>query len=122
MFEENFLTKSGKIAAALVLELVYFPVWWYSAGLVLRLRRAGEFLRGRNQALGFSVWAKNIFVPMYGQNDFAGRAISLVIRLLQVLVRGLAMLFFVLITVGFLLAWLFLPVFLFLALFFQFLD
>jgi len=88
----------------------------------LRLRRAGEFLRGRNQALGFSVWSKNIFVPMYGQNDFAGRAISFIIRLLQVLVRGLALLAFILATVFLILAWLFFPIFLFLALFFQFLD
>jgi hypothetical protein len=122
MFQHNFLTYSGKIIISLFLEIVYFPIWWYSVGFFRFFGNVRLFLRGQERSLGFWVWAKNIFVPMYGQSDFAGRIISFFMRLIQVIARGFVLLLWVIICLVALILWLALPIFLTLALFFQILK
>lgn len=122
MFRHNFLSYSGKIIISLILEIVYFPVWWYSVGFFRIAKNIWRFFRGRNQALGFSIWLKNIFVPMYGQYDWAGRLISFFIRLIQIIFRGSILLFWGVICFFLVVGWLILPIFLVLALAFQILK
>ncbi|MFA5130963.1 MAG: hypothetical protein WC467_00905 [Patescibacteria group bacterium] len=122
MLQHNFLTYSGKIVISLLLEIIYFPVWWYSVGFYRLLKNVGKFWRDQEKVLGFSVWAKNIFVPMYGQYDWAGRLISFLVRLVQVIVRGLALLVWLLLGIALILSWLIIPVLLVIALFFQILK
>ena len=69
-------------------ELLYAPVWWYTRGAWQALQRLGERIHTANDYLGLSVWVRNIFVPMYGQYDLAGRLISFGIRVAQILARG----------------------------------
>jgi hypothetical protein len=119
MFKYNFLTYSGKIIISLFLEIVYFPIWWYSVGFFRFLKKVWNFLKDQENSLGFSVWAKNIFVPMYGQSDWAGRLISFFVRLVQVIFRGLVLLIGIIICLCLLIFWLLLPLLLLFALFFQ---
>ena len=119
MFRHNFLTYGSKIIIKIFLEIAYFPIWWYSVGLVETGKKLWSFLLNQEKALGFSIWCKNIFVPMYGQYDWAGRLISFFIRLVQIVFRGLILIFwFFVALIGFLL-WLIVPIFLFIALMFQ---
>lgn len=122
MLQHNFLTYSGKIIVSLILEIIYFPVWWYSVGFYRLIINSWNFLRGQERALGFMVWAKNIFVPMYGQTDWAGRLISFIVRLVQIIARGFVMLILLIICLLVLIFWLALPLILLLALFFQILK
>jgi len=119
MFQHNFLTYGGKIIVSLALEIVYFPIWWYSVGFYRLLKNVWNFLCDQEKSLGFSVWAKNIFVPMYGQSDWAGRLISFFVRLVQIIFRGVALLFWIVICILLTIFWLALPLMLLLALFFQ---
>lgn len=122
MLRHNFLSYSGKIIISLILEVVYFPVWWYSVGFFRVAKNIWRFFRGREQSLGFSIWLKNIFVPMYGQYDFAGRLISFFIRLIQIIFRGLVLFFWGAICLSLVISWLALPVLLILAMAFQILK
>lgn len=119
MFQHNFLTYSGKIIVSLFLEIIYFPVWWYSVGFFRFFRNVRLFLRKKERSLGFLVWAKNIFVPMYGQSDFAGRLISFFMRLVQIIARGFILLLWIIFCLLSLVIWLALPISLVVALFFQ---
>lgn len=92
-----------------LVEAAIFPAWWYGRGLVGAWRYSMAFLRHREQGVGFMVWVKNIFVPMYGQTDFAGRLISFIVRFVQVLARGLLMLCYLLIAICLFLLWFALP-------------
>jgi hypothetical protein len=82
------------VAQALWLEVIYpllsAPSWWYSRGLARAIDRYVERLREGDAYLGASVWWRNLFIPMYGQTDLAGRIISLGVRFIQGLVRGAA--------------------------------
>ena len=51
-----------------------------------------SFIRRREQALAFVLWAKSVFLPMYGQRDWQGRIISFCFRLLLLVTRGVRLL------------------------------
>ena len=89
-----------------------FPVWWYGRGLRRVGRACLNGISDFNNSLGFTIWLKNITTPMFGQRDFWGRLISIGMRLIQIIARGLAMLIISLIFLGLFLVWLVLPIFL----------
>lgn len=119
MFKHNFLTYGGQLIAKTAGEIVYFPFWWYSVGFLETLKKLGRFWLGQEQALGFSVWLKNIFVPMYGQYDWAGRLISFFIRVVQIIFRGFVLLFWLIFVLAAAALWLAAPLFLVIAFIFQ---
>lgn len=119
MFRHNFLTYGSQIILKILGEILYFPIWWYSVGLIEFILKGWRFLLEREKSLGFRIWLKNIFVPMYGQYDWAGRIISFFIRLVQVIARGIFLLFWLAMFIVLISLWLAGPILLFIALFFQ---
>ena len=67
-----------------------FPLWWYSRGLGYAISWARHSIRNFSAMIGFTVWTSNVFVPMYGDYAWSGRLISFVVRLLMILVLGMA--------------------------------
>jgi hypothetical protein len=122
MFQHNFLTYSGKIILKILGDILYFPIWWYSVGFARLLKNVWNFLSNQERSLGFLIWLKNIFVPMYGQRDWAGRLISFLVRLVQIFFRGIALLIWVALALIYIFIWLLGPVFLVLALAWQILQ
>jgi hypothetical protein len=118
--QHNFFTYAPKIIIQVIWDIVYFPLWWYSVGLVRLLIKINVFLKNRNAALGFSVWLKNIFTPMYGQRDIVSRLISFLVRLFQIFFRGLALIVWLVFCLAWLAIWLFLPLALVILLIYQF--
>jgi len=119
MLSENFLFSLGKVIAQIIGEVLYFPLWWYSVGFVRLLKNVFKLWSGEEQALGFSVWAKNIFTPMYGQSDWGGRLISFFVRLFQIIFRGAVLLIFLGLAILACLIWLALPLLILFALVWQ---
>ncbi len=76
-------------------ESLLLPFWWYSVGLMQALTWSLKQMQRSGQATGFSLWARNLFVPMYGETGFSGRLVSFVMRLVMVIVRGTASLFWI---------------------------
>lgn len=89
--------------------VLYFPFWWYGKGFGKMLLACGNQIKDFNLSLGFSIWIKNLFVPMFGQYDFAGRLISFFLRLVNIVVRGLAFMAFLVVILFFIILWLILP-------------
>lgn len=106
----NFFFYLGKILIQIILDIIYFPLWWYSVGFVRFLKKIGYFLREQWIIIGAGVWLKNLFVPMYGQNDFTSRAISFFVRFFQIIFRFIAFIFFTLTSLALVLIWLILPI------------
>jgi hypothetical protein len=90
-------------------EILYFPIHWYGPGFLVFIKSWTDIVSAWQQALGFSVWLKNIFIPMYGQRDFAGRLISFIMRLVQIIFRGivavLVLLLYVVVILVYVLLW-----------------
>ena len=89
MIKTNFVFYTSKIIIELVEDLLYFPIWWYSKGLWQVILGVQRFLSDKLKSLALLVWIKNLFVPMFGQEDFAGRLISFFIRFFQIIGRSL---------------------------------
>jgi len=83
-----------RIVRDLTLDVAYFPLWWYSAGLLERFKSTGEMIQGSAKSLQLMLWIKNIFTPMYGQYDWQSRLISIFMRGVQIIGRFFALMFF----------------------------
>ena len=111
MISQSYSIYATKLLIELVRDILYFPIWWYSRGLLKIIISMKDFLSDRQKQLALIIWIKNIFRPMYGQYDWQGMIISFFIRLFQIIVRGVLMLFLFIGAVVVVLTWLILPIF-----------
>jgi hypothetical protein len=93
MLKHNPFIYTAQIFGEIIWDVAYFPLWWYSRGLLELVKNLKIFLEHKEKSLSLFVWLKNIFVPMYGQHDFWGALISFLMRIFQIIVRGTAMFF-----------------------------
>lgn len=82
---------TGGIVYELVFDVVRFPAWWYTTGIVHTLKSLFGMWQGYARMLAVMVWVKNIFVPMYGQYSVQGRIISVFMRGVQIVFRSIAL-------------------------------
>ena len=106
----SFVFYSLKIIVELVYEIFYFPVWWYWRGLLNLLIWARDFLINQQKSLALFVWVKNIFKPMFAQYDWQGILISFLVRVAQIIFRGIIMLLWLILALAVILFWILLPI------------
>ncbi len=78
------------VGGELVGSVLRFPFWWYTDGV---MGLASWFLRElhfRWKSYSFLIWIKHFFVPMYGQYDWSGRLVSLLMRFVVLWARAVA--------------------------------
>ena len=71
--------------------ILYAPLFWYGRGATDAGRVCWRMIKRRWESLGIGIWVRNIFVPMFGQQDFTGKLISFFMRLLQIIGRVIVM-------------------------------
>ncbi len=99
-----------RIALDFALDVLYFPVWWYTAGAKNVFIACGKSIQTANRNMAPGLWLKNLFVPMFGQTDWQGRIMSVFMRLVNVIGRGIALFFWSVVVVLLFFVWLFIPV------------
>ena len=109
MLSNNFVFYGTKILAKLVKDIAFFPLWWYTTGLIKMISWVKGFLSDRLKSLALLVWIKNIHRPMYGQYDWQGVLISFFMRLIQIIARSVIMMFWLVFVAAVLLFWVALP-------------
>jgi hypothetical protein len=90
-------------------ELLYFPVWWYSIGLVTFIKTLGREWLTITDRLAIRILAKNMLRPMYADYSRPGRVISFVFRVLILGVRLVVLCLWSAVELVLILAWLFGP-------------
>ncbi len=85
-------------------------VWWYTKGLSSVSHWYRFVIVRGNARLGVLLWIKNIFVPMYGQRDWQGRAVSIGVRIAQIIGRGFVFILLIIGMTALLLLWVVGPV------------
>lgn len=107
---KNIIAQASKLLLLdYIMEILYFPVWWYSTGLK---NAFNFFVRGlveSDRLTGFSLLVKNIFKPMFAQYDRQGRIISFVMRLVLIVYKGIAFILLALFYLVTLVFWVCLP-------------
>lgn len=92
-----------------VLDIIYFPIWWYTKGAIHALRWCFNLLQRGNESLAPGLWLANLFVPMFGQFDWQGRIVSFLMRLAQIFARAVALVVWLSLCLVLFLCWLALP-------------
>jgi hypothetical protein len=93
------------------LDILYFPVWWYTGGIGHHFYVCRGLFRDGNRALAPGLWLRNIFVPMFGQQDWQGRIVGFFMRFINVVGRSIMLLVWFVVVVGVFFLWIFFPVF-----------
>jgi hypothetical protein len=93
-----------------ILDIFYFPLWWYTVGFLHIIHKLAGYLKSGNEYLAPGLWLKNIFVPMFGQYDIQGKIISFFMRLVQVIARTIALAVWIVVILCLGFAWLAWPV------------
>lgn len=122
MSSNSFIFYSLKIIVELIRDILYFPLWWYSRGLLNLILSVKNFLANKQKALALLVWLKNIFKPMYGQYDLAGKLISFFMRLIQIIFRSIFMLLWTILALAVIVFWILLPALVIYEIIFQFIQ
>jgi hypothetical protein len=92
-----------------ILDFFYFPIWWYTFGMVRAAKWCSFVLNDGNDLLAPGIWIRNIFVPMFGQYDWQGRIISFFMRLIQIVFRSAALLGWLVVCVFLFIGYLLIP-------------
>ncbi len=93
-----------------VIDFFYFPIWWYTQGLKHHALVCLDLVKNANMRFAPGLWLKNIFVPMFGQYDWQGRLVSFFMRFINVILRSIAMVVWIVIVLGVFLLWIVIPV------------
>lgn len=88
------------------------PFWWYTKGFVVFVKGLYQSVLSFDVAIGWSIWVKNMFIPLYGQTDVVGRVFSFFLRLVNSVIRGFALLVVISFHIGLAFAWLMGPIWL----------
>lgn len=94
----------------LIFDVLRFPLWWYSKGLVNVGRFIGREIADWGARLSLRILARNMFKPMYGDYTRSGRAISFFMRFFVFITKSIVFIGWsvVLLCIG--LIWLLLPI------------
>ncbi|MFA6306359.1 MAG: hypothetical protein WCV70_00880 [Patescibacteria group bacterium] len=117
----SFIFYGLQILIELIQDILYFPAWWYSRGLLNIIMGVMNFLINKQKSLALFVWVKNIFRPMYAQYDWQGMLISFFMRLVQIIFRSIVMLLWLIFSLAVIIFWILFPVFVIYEIIFQFL-
>lgn len=99
-----------RLTLSAALDVLYFPLWWYTAGARRALLWCGARISDANDQLSPGLWLKNIFVPMFGQSDLQGRLMSFFMRLMNVILRSIALVFWSFGVMIFFVIWIVMPI------------
>ena len=106
-----FFAVLPRLLLEFLLDIFYYPVWWYTGGLVYMVGAVGRVFSAGNSFLAPGLWLKNLFVPMFGQHDLQGRLVSFIIRLGNFLFRSFGLLLWSVIVLCLIVLWVFVPLF-----------
>lgn len=109
MTSNIFYTSLKYVIKDLIGDFLYWPIWWYTKGLLNTMLYSFRSIRNQQEALGVDIWIKNIFTPMYGQRDWEGRLISFIIRILQIIFRSILLLIWAVLMILPIVIWTMLP-------------
>lgn len=90
-------------------EILYFPFWWYSRGLKKIFLYFWQSTKKLASNLSLKIMLQNLFRPMFGQYDRAGRVISFFMRLILLVSRLVVFLVLSIVYLSILIIWLVIP-------------
>lgn len=109
--KQNIFFVAGKsILVDLIGDVIYFPIWWYTAGFFQVLKNFARNIKSMASQLALRLLVLNIFKPMFAQYDRAGRIISFFMRIVILVGRAVYFMLYLIVQTALVLVWLLLPI------------
>lgn len=109
MTKNAFLSSLRYILTEFFLDILYFPVWWYTKGLSRIASYCVENIVRHERRLALRIWLQYLFKPMYGDYTKEGRIISFFMRVIVMVAKLVVMVLWVFYTGILFIIWLILP-------------
>ena len=77
----------GYLIKHIVLDTLYFPVWWYTRGFVRVVGWAETSLKDVERIAALKIWIKSMFKPMFQDYTKEGRIISFFMRVVLLIFK-----------------------------------
>jgi hypothetical protein len=90
--------------------ILYFPVWWYSRGLLDLFGLGEKWFFECEMALGLNFYARNFLTPVFGQSN-AVAMLTYLWRFLVLIVKSIILLFFFCLLMILAIIWIIAPIF-----------
>ena len=94
----------------IVLDTLYFPLWWYTRGFKKVLLWAGNSLQEAERSAALKIWFKAMFQPMFQDYTRSGRIISFFMRLILLIFKLVGIGLWATVLLAMITLWLALPV------------
>lgn len=91
-------------------EIIIFPFWWYSYGLLDFLKTILNFIKEKEKDLALLAWIRNINKPLYDHYTQPWLILSLLVRSLQIIIKTIVLFLWLILTLIGLLLWLIAPI------------
>lgn len=104
-------TKQGAqfLFTVLFFDVLRFPVWWYTTGLLRAFRFFGQEAAVGAESLSLILLFRNLLKPMYGDYTKTGRIISFFLRIILFAVRLVLYFLWLVLLLLFIVIWITLP-------------
>lgn len=110
MVRQNAFISAARFAGREIIGgILYYPIWWYTVGLVAFLKRRLDSIYNFEGSIGLTVWLLNWSTPMFGQYDIWGRAISFGVRTAMIIFKAIQITLYSLFQLIWLAVWLLWP-------------
>jgi len=106
---KSLLIYAPKIIFDFIIDLMYFLPWWYSRGLAQMIKKIWYFLHAKEQELAILVWLKNINKPLYDEYSWKNSIKSVILRIGQIILRLIILIFWAVVSFLGVLTYAFLP-------------
>ena len=106
-----FLNSLKFISKDIIGNILYFPVWWYTAGAVAILKKIFNEAKSFGHDLNLGILFKYLFKPMYGLTDVWSRIISFIVRIAQFIILSFITFIWLFFLFILFLLWLLIPIF-----------
>ena len=100
-----------RLTVEFFLDILYFPIWWYTSGVKRAALAAWHMFQEGNISLAPGLWLRHIFTPMFGQTDWQGRIMSFFMRVVNIIGRSIALFVWIIVCLMVFSLWLVWPVF-----------
>ena len=105
-----FLSSLKFVLIEVIGDIIYFPVWWYTAGFLKIAEHTWQSSRDILDSFNIPILFRHLLTPMYGDYSWSGRTISFFVRIVHFFIMFLVALVWIIVVAAGGLLWLLLPI------------
>lgn len=101
----------GAVTAEFILSILYFPIWWYTKGLLKVIRLLMNEIKSFTHSLRLRTLFTFLLQPMFGLTDRWSKIISFFVRIVHFFILFVVTIIYSVVLIALVVVWIMLPIF-----------